>query len=286
VANPTNTTGATSVYYTPYHHQFAPFFDGTNWLEKDFGGELSQALSDTTKSPAAAAANSNYDMFLWSDSGTYRCTRGPAWTSDSARGTGAGTTELTRVSGYRVNANAITNGPAANRGLYVGTIRTNGTTTLDMFTAASGTGTGCLSSLHVWNYYNRVAFGCMSKDTSGSHTYSSTTVRMRNNNASAKIQFIAGLGLDCMHATLETTLSGTATSRAYAHLSYDLTTGVDVSLITDGGSTGTAWRACTYLYGPPTGGYHYLAATEKAEVAGQVCTFYDGDGWLTATIWA
>ena len=37
----------------------------------DIGGELSQALSDTTKSPAAAAANSLYDVFVWNDSGTY-----------------------------------------------------------------------------------------------------------------------------------------------------------------------------------------------------------------------
>ena len=94
----------------------------------------------TTKSPAAATTNSNYDLFVWNDGGTYRCTRGPAWSSDTARGTGAGTTELQLLNGILTNKNAITNGPAANKGTYVGTVRTNGSSQVDFQLAGMGTG--------------------------------------------------------------------------------------------------------------------------------------------------
>src|SRR5207302_1105083 len=97
----------TTVYYSPYVGQFVPIYDGTRFIATDTGGELSQATTDTTKSPAAVAANSNYDVFVWNDAGTVRATRGSAWTSDTARGTGAGTTELQRLNGIWTNKNAI-----------------------------------------------------------------------------------------------------------------------------------------------------------------------------------
>jgi hypothetical protein len=55
--------GAATIYYAPYLHRLVPIFDGVQFVPTDIGGELSQALSDTTKSPAAAANNSNYDLF-------------------------------------------------------------------------------------------------------------------------------------------------------------------------------------------------------------------------------
>ncbi|MBU6163192.1 MAG: hypothetical protein KGO50_18930, partial [Myxococcales bacterium] len=115
-------SAATTVFYAPYSGRLVPLYSGSSFSMSDIGGELSQATTDSTKSPTACAANSNYDLFVWSDGGTFRCTRGPAWTSDTARGAGAGTTELVRVQGVLLNANNITNGPAAQRGTYVGTI--------------------------------------------------------------------------------------------------------------------------------------------------------------------
>jgi hypothetical protein len=57
--------------------------------------EMSQATTDATKSPAAVANSSVYDIFLMERfSGTLRATRGPAWSSDTSRGTGAGTSEI------------------------------------------------------------------------------------------------------------------------------------------------------------------------------------------------
>jgi hypothetical protein len=90
-------------------------------------------------------------FFGWNDAGTFRATRGPAWTSDTARGTGAGTTELELVNGIYLNKVAITNGPAANRGTYLGTIRTNGSATVDVILGGTGAAGGESSTYGVWN---------------------------------------------------------------------------------------------------------------------------------------
>lgn len=117
-------SGATTLYYTPSTAgSYVPITtDGSTFTMTAFT-ELSQLTTDTTKSPAAVASSSVYDIFVWSDSGTLRATRGPAWTSDTVRGTGAGTSEIDFTTKFPTNKNSITNGPAANRGVLVGSIR-------------------------------------------------------------------------------------------------------------------------------------------------------------------
>ncbi len=182
----------TTIRYTPYVHRFVPIYDGTSFAMMDTLAELTQATTDTTKSPAAVANNSNYDLFVWNDAGTMRCTRGPAWTSDTARGTGAGTTELATVQGIRVNAAAITNGPAANRGTYVGTVRSNGTASID-FTFGSLTAGGGASVLGVWNMYNRAQVSASVEEDTNGYTYNSATVRSANGSTTNRISFIVGM---------------------------------------------------------------------------------------------
>ena len=117
----------------------------------DLGGELSQLTTDVTKSPAAVVANGLYDMFVWNDNGTMRCTRGPVWTNATTRSAG---TALQRIQGMLVNSVAITNGPGQYQGTYVGTIAALGagpTISFQYGTAASG---GGQSLLNVWNMYN------------------------------------------------------------------------------------------------------------------------------------
>jgi hypothetical protein len=75
----TTQAAKTTVYYCPYIGQFLPLFDGSMYTMRDFGGELSQALTDATKSPAAALPEACYDYFGWDDNGVVRVTRGPPW---------------------------------------------------------------------------------------------------------------------------------------------------------------------------------------------------------------
>ena len=182
--------GATTVYLTPYNGNTIPIWNGSEFSGRAFS-ELSQATTDTTKSPAAVGASLNYDVFVWDDGGTLRATRGPAWSSDTARGTGAGTTELTRVQGLLVNAVDITNGPAAGYGTYVGTIRSNASSTIDFILGGSASG-GTAGVLHVWNNFNREEVVANTVDSAAAYTYTSNTIRQARASDGMQVSFVVG----------------------------------------------------------------------------------------------
>lgn len=275
-----NVTGATTVYYTPAEGVLAPIRYGATWFNRIFS-ELSQATTDSTKSPAACGTYRNYDMFLWDDAGTLRCTRGPEWTqaqtftvtiaspgvftcnghgfydgmpvvfsttgalptgltagttyfliatgltanafevatapggtaintsgsqsgthtvtqNTTVRGTGAGTTELDTTTFPYTNKNAITNGPAANMGTFVGTIRTNGSSQIDVIFGGVGVAGGESTVIGIWNGFNRSRVTLTNIDSTGSWNYSTNTARMKNAGATAngynnRIQQVVGL---------------------------------------------------------------------------------------------
>lgn len=136
-ATPITTTGQSSksvVYYTPYNGNKIALYNGTIWKLYQFT-EKSVTLSGLTSAR-------NYDVFGYVNSGALKIDIGPTWNagavsgSDTARGTGAGSTELTTQDGAWVNANAITTGiagdsVAAKAGRYLGSFRTTGTTTTE-----------------------------------------------------------------------------------------------------------------------------------------------------------
>ena len=180
-------TGATTIRYTPYRGTRVPIWDGTNWTQKVFT-ELSNITTNSATGnagPAAVTTNSNYDLFVWSNSGVLTLTRGPAWTSDTARGSGAGTTQITMQNGVYTNTVAITNGPGAGLGTYVGTVRSDGSSQIN----------DSVLKRHVWNYFNRVPRS-MVRIESGSWTYSSASIRQANGSANNQLAMVRGLDED------------------------------------------------------------------------------------------
>jgi hypothetical protein len=196
-----NILGAASIFFTPYNGNQIQIFDSVsgNFQANTFA-ELSQTLADATKSPLAAVANSNYDMFVWIDAGVVRCTRGPVWTSATVRGAGVNTSELTRSGGILVNAQDITNGPRAGFGTYVGTIRTNAAVQCDMMYTASGAGGGA-NLLSVWNMYNRVDVAAKNQDTTDTWPYTLDAWRAKDGNSNNRISFVIGIAEDAIYAT-------------------------------------------------------------------------------------
>lgn len=183
----TDVSAATTVRYTPFVHNRIKLYDGTRWKWYTFS-EISQNLSDTTKSPAATAASKNYDMFVWDDGGTVLCTRGPLWDggggSNTARGTGADSTELEFFGGRWVNKIAISNGPAARRGLYVGTIGTS----------AANQVNDTLTTRHVWNLYNRMHRPMRRLEaTNGWSQTAGTSFRQANSSTANQLDVITGM---------------------------------------------------------------------------------------------
>lgn len=261
-------TGATTVYYTPHNRAWIKLYNGTRWQSFALT-ELSQATSDTTKSPAAVANNSNYDVFVWNDAGTLRATRGPAWTSDTGRGTGAGTTELEFFAGRYVNKVAVTNGPAARRGLYVGTIRSDGSAQIN----------DSFAKRHVWNMHNRFPRPMRAIEAATSWTYTTLTLRQANANAANQIDCVIGMPEVMVSAEVHSSFKNSAVNgtNALVGIGLDSTSALAAgcvnsyahSLNNNINSTGAAWK------GYPGIGRHYVAWLEASVAVGT--TTWSGD---------
>lgn len=256
----------TTHFFTPILGNNTVYHDGTRLLLTTFT-ELSQAGSDTTKSPAAIAASKLYDIFQWMDSSTLRATRGPAYTT--SRGTGAGTSELTFNTTYGLwfNTNAITNGPAAGRGLYVGTIGTNGSAQYEYIVGAGSSG-GTAGSLLVWNLFNRRWESTTVTDNGANYNYSSTTIRQARASAGNQVSFIIGLDNQTIDMRYTNAVSLGATSGAqtrfgfgtdsvttYFNDGFYLRQNQATNSLEGGGTTSGLWK-------PSTPGLHYVAALE------------------------
>ncbi len=189
-----DTLGSTSVYYTPYVGNGVPIWNGTSYL-------IFAVSQLTLTLTGSHLGHTIYDVFIFSNSGTPAIVTGPAWTNSgggtSARGTGAGTTELQQLSGLWVNANQITanNGAssftvAANQATYVGSIFIDQT---------AGQVSNYLSwgqnrKWGVWNAYNRQTLQVQEGDPTTTWTFG-TTVGWRASNATAGNGFTTLTGL-------------------------------------------------------------------------------------------
>lgn len=181
----------TTIFYTPHRGNLIPLYNGTNMVPTTFA-EISVATTDTAKNPAAIGASKVNDWFVWTDSGTIRISHGPDWTSDTARSAG---TALVMVNGILLNNASITNGPAASRGTYVGTTRSNGSSQLDWILGAAASG-GTAGFLGVWNAYNRVMVGTSVSDSGAGYTYTAAAIRQARASAGNQVSMVVGLQED------------------------------------------------------------------------------------------
>lgn len=276
----TDVTAATTLYFTPYNGNRLALYNGTGWTVGAFS-EVSQALSDGSKSPAAASPSTVYDVFGWLDGTTFRATRGPAWSSATSRGTGTGTSELEMLHGVLVNKVAITNGPAAQRGVYLGTIQTSATGTngqLNMMFAPTPAAGGTANRLDVWNAHNRVSVSSVVRDSTDTWTYATTTWRASNGNNNNRVSFVVGLAEESVSArAMLMGTTGSSGSKIHAGIGYD-STSVDSSLSgpqTFASSSGNAHSNAIYS-GLPGIGSHYLQWLEIGN--GTTSTLYGDNG--------
>jgi hypothetical protein len=136
----------------------------------------------------AATAGGSAINTSGSQSGTHTCTtiratRGPAWTSDTNPGTGAGTSERDFTTRYPTNKNAITNGPAANKGVVLGSVRSDGSAQL------------ADSVLFRWvsNIYNVEARPLVLAATGSSTAYGTAAYKQWNSNAAMQVDWLQAI---------------------------------------------------------------------------------------------
>lgn len=271
-------SNSTSIYYTPYIHDKVSLYDGANWTMTTFA-ELTNTTTDNTKNPAAVGANSNYDLFVWDDSGTIRLGRGPAWSSATARGTGAGTTELERVNGIWMNKISITNGPSAQRGTYVGTVRSDGSSTIDWELGGSAAG-GDPGFLYVWNMYNRVDVSAIVNDNTNSWTYAGNgTYQATNNSTSNRVSMVFGMNEDITSSICTGNGVPPTSTRATMGVQLDGVTGPPNGAYAASIGLGTAHdlQGLGFWSGTCGLGYHFISSIESTESASATTWYGDNN---------
>lgn len=161
------------VYYTPLIGNLVPIYNGSSLSALVFS-ELLLTLT-------SQAANTLYDVFVFNNSGVLTLATGPAWSTSTpgsgARGSGAGTTQVTRLNGIFVNSVSMSakNGAntytiPANQGTYLGTIyidSTPGQVTCHRTFGQS-------RKWGVWNMYNRYPLYLKAGDSAVSWTAGAT----------------------------------------------------------------------------------------------------------------
>ncbi len=278
----TTVGGATTIRYTPYNGLLVPLWDGTRTTMVSIGSELSQALSDATKSPASANTSTNYYMFVWLDGSTMRFTRGPGWISDTSPGTGAWTTELTWANnGWPTNKYDISNGPLAGRGLCVGAIRTNGSGSVDYNFGGLGAG-GVAASFGVCNAFNQVLTTAFVADSTNSWTLGSTSIRPANNSTAMRVSYLFWDAANASKATYYGHGAVVSSGTGSCGIGYDSTTAMSGVI---GMTDSTTSRQLVGQYSAQQIGWHYMQAIESSTAGAGGVTFM-GDNNTPTTMQA
>lgn len=292
-------TAKTSVYYSPYLGRYVPIWNGFEYITTPFS-ELTLALDSDSGHTGYHQTGKNFDLFVVNDGGTVRLGTGPAWSSDTARGTGAGTTEISRANGILANANSMTlrfgssSGNtvtiAAGKATFVGSVRTtsNGQTAWVATPAAGAGGADC--TLYLWNMYNRTNVTAVSKDSTNSWNYTTATWRAANAAGTGsgllnRVSFLRGLDEDVVSVKY---LAHASTSNAGGASAFSSACGVGLNSITTPtgtigvlnypGSNTDPPSSLTAMYdGLPGLGFGWFNALEWAQ-ASDTRTWYGDNG--------
>jgi hypothetical protein len=202
-------TAQSTVYYAPYVSPYVPLYNGIETIMQGFIASntdtvgLSLALDSNSGDTGYQQSGKNYDLFVGVNSGTLALCTGPAWTSDSARGTGAGTTEIQLYNGIWTNKNSMTcrfgnsSGNtftcAANQCTLVGSMRAtaNGQTSFKCNPIPAIGGTS--SVIGISNAYNQIPVSCYETDSTNIWTYTTAAFRPANNSTANSIAHIDAL---------------------------------------------------------------------------------------------
>lgn len=262
------------VYYTPYVGNLVPIYDGTRMVPTVVN-EISVLTTDTTKNPAAIGANKVNDWFVWNDTGTIRLTHGPDWTDPVTR-----PAPLTRINGIWTNPSTITNGPATNKGTYVGTTLSNGSNLIDWGLGS----TNQAGILGVWNMYNRVLVSASVVDTNA-YTYTNASTRQARNSTNNQVSIVTGYAEDTISAIYS---NGIAFAAADAVV--DVGIGLDsvgtfngYSAFDTGSATSAGARLVASIFMSPMQGLHVVSANEAGDGLNANSFNAVGDALLTVS---
>ncbi len=274
-----NATAQGTIYYTPYLGNSIPVFNGTEWVSQTFA-ELTLVLD-----AVGHVSGSQYDVVAALDGSTLRIATGPAWSSSTSRGTGAGTTQVSFSNGRYTNTvqvtgryNSTTFTIAAGAGLYLGSFRAsgNGQTTWNPQPAAAAGGGA--AQAYLWNMYNRVSVAAWSLDSTNSWAYTTLTWQAANANNNNRISALFGLNEDACSVSANSQASNSSGGPDfYVGIGLDSTSAIVAGSIpgrniTPGGAGDIGFASASFT-GLAGLGHHFFQWLEAAE-ASATTTFY------------
>lgn len=283
--------GAVTVYYTPCVGAALPIYgqsyDGPRYRTIAFD-ELSLILDADSGHTGYHQSGKNFDLFVFDDAGTLRLGTGPAWLSDTARGTGGETTELELYQGIWINKNSITirhsdgsgdtEAISARQATYVGTMRT----TADGLTEDSA------AKRFLWNAYCQTLRPMARFESAANWVYATGTLRQANGNTANQLDFICGLDGVMVGATLNAAVNGEGVSSGVGRIAIGLdstTTPAEAAhssaiRISTGG-----WSNANAAYeGYPGIGRHVLTWLEMASGSGTPEWLGTNIGWKSGLL--
>lgn len=242
-----NVAAATTMYYAPCGSAYIPIYNGTRVQVYNFTSSATDAVGLSAVMGSNWAAATNYDWYVGLNGSTVTLCSGPAWTSNVARGTGAGTTELQLYGGMWTNKNSITcrysNAATftcpANQCTYVGAMRT----------VAAGQTDDTTANRFVSNAYNAQPRTLRRNEAFTSWAYSTAAWTYANSNTANKVSVLMGLpGSRIRLVVMDIVATSGATSRiAYAGVGVNTNT-VNSANLTPYGSTTSTFAANPTAY--------------------------------------
>jgi hypothetical protein len=295
-----DTTAAQHIYYAPYNGgQFVAIYDGQATKLKS----ILSSITDTVGLDLNLAASANwvsgsvYDLFYAVAAGTFYFGTGPAWTSTTARGTGAGTTELELYNGLWVNKNSMTlrYGAAltvtipARQGTFLGSAYMTGSGATGMAFKPASTAGGTNNILGLSNAYNRIPLLARGQD-SGNWTYATASYQPADNSTSNRISWLDCLGTSQIDTGYQCGVNATvSTVNAQVGMLIDAATGTPNVVgaeegLVSGGILVTPSVEEIFL---PQLGFHFVQAMERVG-GGGTAAFNNAGGKsqaLTVKLW-
>lgn len=273
----TDVVAASSVYYSAGPHITC---NGTAILA-DVAAEATLALDSNSGHTNYHQAGKNFDIYRIDDSGTKRIGTGPAWSSDTSRGSGAGTTEvhLFGNTGVWTNANTIlirygsnsgdTVSVAADRAVLIGSVRMT----------ANGQCEDSAAKRFLYNVFDQVPRLLRNaRETAANWNYTTALFRQANANAANQLDVLVGLPGNLLNAEVFALASNSSGNIFMAPgIGVDLTNTNAAQLMTP--ATALTANAKTALFakyqGYPSVGRHFYAWLEYSTATGTTSWYGD-----------
>jgi hypothetical protein len=269
-----------TVYYAPYIGNSVPVYNGTTYIQQQYT-QLSLTLDSNAAHTGYQQSGKLFDLFCALNGSTLVLGTGPAWTSSTARGTGAGTTQLQLLNGIWTNANALTlkyDNTAStlsvpvNQATYVGTMyaTANGQTSMQFSPAAAAGGGNPF--LGLFNAYNKVRTTSVSQDNTQSWTYGTATWRSADNSTSNRVSFVDGLQQSQIMAQYSVGCKAGASGAGIPQIGIGLDSTSTVTppvgfTYNQASQTNDNLESTPLVFIPPKLGFHFIQALEYAASA-------------------